>query len=134
MRRTLGTGGIGSTLRSVDGHVSKRAWEMHDMSNETEDDVELTELEEEFKRVIAEFRPRIEKKLREASDALDEAVRLSEESGVPFAGNPCPLNNNYIPVSFEGRFGDIDEELVRDLTNVWPHEYGGDGWEHSDIC
>lgn len=94
----------------------------------------LTELEKEFSRTVAEVGPKIQKKLDEASRALDEAVRLSEENGIPFVGNPTPLNNNYVPISYDEKFGELDEEFVSDLTDVWPNEFGGDGWAHSDIC
>lgn len=92
-------------------------------------------LEDEFTELVTKHKQEIEAMLREASDALDEAVQLSEEYGIPFNSQISFLSQGYTPTSFKDKFDKLDHEMVCDLTGCYPGgEYGGDGWEHSAVC
>ena len=92
-------------------------------------------LEEEFTNLVSEHKAEIEAKLKEASAALDEAVKLSEQYGIPFHSRISFLSQGYTPDSFDKKFGELDSDIVSELTDVYPGgEYGGTGWEHSAVC
>lgn len=92
-------------------------------------------LEEEFTGLVKEHKSEIEDKIKEARQALSEAVKLSEKYGIPFHSGISFLSQGYTPSSFEDKFGELDTDVVSDLTDVYPGgEYGGTGWEHSAVC
>jgi hypothetical protein len=67
--------------------------------------VASNDLELEFTKLCEEHSAKI-------NDLYEQAKKLSDETGVPFA--------NYVPDSFENRFGHggVDVELVRQLTGA----------------
>lgn len=92
---------------------------------------EDNEFEKEFRKVYLETSDEINEKLKLASKYLDEAVKLSEERGVPFSTGISFLGQSYKPASFSEKWSNVDEETMREITETY-NEY--DGWEHSAVC
>jgi hypothetical protein len=66
-----------------------------------------------------------------ASKYLQEAVDISEETGVPFDTNISFLSQSYRPGSTDERFPEVDYAFVKEVTECY-NEY--EGWEHSAVC
>lgn len=97
------------------------------MSNEN------NELEQEFEKVVNSVKNEIEGKLAHAQKYIREAVRLSEEHGVPFSTGVSEIGNTYTPRSFtKSKFATLDCEFVDSVTGVYETEYCG--WQHSAVC
>ena len=80
-----------------------------------------TALETEFEELVKATQIRIDEKLDIAIKAIQEAVEISEETGVPFRSYVCLLGNSYTPDSFEKLHGDkdFDSDFVYCITEVY---------------
>lgn len=104
----------------------------------SEESVELYCLEEKEDSIQREFRNTairvtalINEKLKVASEALREAVQLSEEHGIPFHSYISFLSQSYSPGNTKDKFPGVDSEFIEEFTNSY-NEY--DGWQHSAVC
>jgi site-specific DNA-adenine methylase len=94
-----------------------------------------TDLEKEFEKLYADHNQEIQDKLKEASRLIDEAVKLSEQYGLPFKPEEDIMwcNPSYLPHSFKGKFPELDEEFVYTVTDASGYwDYGG--WQSSQTC
>lgn len=98
-----------------------------------EDSQDPLALEAEFQQVFEQVHPLIQANLAEAARLINEAVSLSEKSGVPF----CPkekltwIKPSYIPKSFREKFPNVEKDFVEQVTD----SYGWhDGWQYSQTC
>lgn len=100
------------------------------------------DIEKKFREVVAEYAGQIEAKLDAAGVLIKDAVKLAEESGLPFRGY-CLLRQTYTPQSFETKWEGLEEaveakpdgdfyEFMDELVGASPDEYAG--WEASAIC
>lgn len=96
------------------------------------DVTELSGLELEFKKVVENHQSEIDEKLKEAADALDKAVELSEKYGIPFYSRVSPLGQCFYPDSFGDKFSDVSRDLVQELCETYS-EYEN-SWDHSAVC
>lgn len=87
-------------------------------------------MERTFRLAVKDAQSRIEAKMKEAREALDEAVKISEETGIPFRAWVSPLSQSYIPNSLSGKFPGVDREFCSELTTYGEYE----GWQHSAVC
>lgn len=94
-------------------------------------DPEDSALEKEFRETAATALSLIQRKVVEASKALSEAVKISEEYGIPFSSEVSFLGQPYKPASFGSKFSEIDDDFVDAITGAYC-EY--EGWQHSDVC
>lgn len=92
---------------------------------------EDSEMERTFRLAVSDAHKRIEEKMDKARAALDEAVQISEETGIPFSASVSPLSQSYIPNSLSEKFPDVDRDFYSDITGTWG-EY--EGWQHSAVC
>lgn len=92
-----------------------------------------SEMERQFRKVAAEAGIRIQEKLNQAAQLIEEAEKISEETGVPFTASVSPLGQSYIPNSLAEKFPDLDTSFAYDVTEA-SSEYGYGGWEHSAVC
>lgn len=104
----------------------------------TSDSVDIDDLDEEDSPLEREFRlaaspvlSEIQRKVTQAAKLLSEAVKLSEEHGIPFNSEVSFLGQSYTPASFEEKFDGVSSDLVYEITEA-TSEYAG--WEHSDVC
>lgn len=89
--------------------------------------------EREFRKISDIISDKIYEKVKAAQKLLDEAVEISEKSGVPFNSGISFIGQSYIPKSLSVKFPDIDKEFINEVTETWgDFEYGG--WEHSAVC
>lgn len=110
-------------------------------------------LEEEYNRLVKsveENKAKIEEQLELAGDALNKAVELSEEHGIPFYSGVSFLSQPYVPSTFRQKFenlldydceNDDDEEDMEEidekmyeLFDVSSHDLSEEGWKHSAVC
>ena len=98
----------------------------------TEENEELTPLELEFKQAAEKVLPLIDKQIDIARAAIEKAVALSEEYGVPFDSDITPLSMPYRPTSFYSKFGDVDRHDLYKLIGIPLPEY--EGWQTSSVC
>lgn len=96
-------------------------------------DPEDSALEREFRLAAAPVLSEIQRKVAQASKLLSEAVKLSEEHGIPFNSDVSFLGQSYTPESFQEKYPDLSSDLVYEITEA-SNEYGDAGWEHSDVC
>lgn len=94
-------------------------------------DAEDTPLEREFRLAADSVLAEIRIKLAQSAKLLSEAVKLSEEHGIPFNAEVSFLGQSYTPNSFEEKYDGISSDLVYEITEA-SGEYAG--WEHSDVC
>ncbi len=95
---------------------------------------ELTKFEKEFQECLNMNKEKIEQKLREASDALDEACGLSEKFGIPFHSNVSEISQCYIPSGLKDKWPDVPQEFIDEATDTWDEWGYGGGWQHSAVC
>jgi len=96
-------------------------------------DTEDSPLEREFRTKAGEVLSEIYRKVSASAKLLEEAVKLSEEHGIPFSSSVSFLGQSYFPTSFESKYPDVSSDIVYAITEA-SSEYGGAGWEHSDVC
>jgi hypothetical protein len=92
---------------------------------------EDNEMERQFRLAVPEATKRINEKLALAEKYLDEAIAISEETGVAFSTSISYISQDYKPSSFGDRFPDVSEEMMQDVTETH-NEY--EGWQHSAVC
>lgn len=92
---------------------------------------EDTEVERAYRLAVKDAQRRMSEKMAIASAALDEAVAISEETGIPLDAGISPLSQCYIPQSMQEKFPDVDREFMTELAGAYG-EY--DGWQHSAVC
>ncbi len=97
-------------------------WDIHE---------EDSDIEREFRLTFDSAQKRIDEKLAIASAALDEAVAISEETGVPFSAYISPLSQSYLPNSFSEKFPELDSSFANEMAGAYG-EY--EGWQHSAVC
>lgn len=90
-------------------------------------------LEEEFKRTVEVARVQIQEKCAAARKALNEAVAISEQYGVPFSEGICFISNTYTPKSFQ-KFQKLEREFFEEFEIYIGYNWGYYGWEHSAVC
>jgi hypothetical protein len=108
-------------------------WDNGECQNLGQYDVypEDSEMERAFRLALDDAQNRINEKLRIARAALDEAVEISEETGIPFSAGVSPLSQSYIPNSLSEKFPDVDRDFYSEVAGAWG-EY--EGWQHSAVC
>lgn len=91
------------------------------------------DLEAEFKSAVKTIRHQIDVKLYEASKALEEAIKISENSGISFETYISFHDNLYIPKSVKNKFPNASKEMKEILTAEWNWDANIDypGWLHS---
>ena len=103
----------------------------------SEEEKEPTELEKEFEKIANDAQTKIDEKLKEAGQALEEAMKISEESGVPFSSDISFLSQSYIPTSFKKKYPELSIEFVTSVTGAYTSyndDFSYGGWEHSAVC
>lgn len=100
------------------------------------DDLEKqdSETERAFRRTFFATQDLIEEKLSEASRLVAEAVKISEQSGVPFRTDVSHLRNAYFPHSRLEKFPDLDSEFISAVTEAYSDYDDKTGWRHSAVC
>lgn len=94
----------------------------------------MADIELKFRQAVETHKFRIDMHVKEASDHLAAARKLSDESGVPFGAQWVEAfsdelqNGDYIPHSIDG---DLDGDLVEELTGVLPWDPSGEEWDDS---
>lgn len=92
---------------------------------------EDSEIERAFRLAVGEAQDRIYAKLAAAEKLIDEAVAISEETGIPFSAGVSPLGQSYLPNSLHEKFPDIDRSFANEIAEAYG-EY--EGWQHSQVC
>ena len=92
---------------------------------------EDSDIERAFRLAMYEAQERIDAKMSEARKALDEAVKISEETGIPFSAGISPLSQSYIPNSLSDKFPELDKSFAYEVAEAYG-EY--EGWQHSAVC
>lgn len=92
---------------------------------------EDSEVERAFRLAVDDAHRRIDEKMAIARAALNEAVKISEETGIPFSASVSPLSQSYIPDSLSEKFPDVDRDFYSEMTGA-SGEY--EGWQHSAVC
>jgi hypothetical protein len=103
-----------------------------DMDDDSEKEFVETDMEKEFKKAQEVAMEKINAKIAEAAVALSEAVKVSEEYGVPFTSEVSFLYNTYTPDSFEEKFSEVDRDWLNEVAEIYVDGYSG--WEHSAVC
>lgn len=105
---------------------------MVDHNEEIEETEDTSELEAEFQAHWEKYEDKIQKHVQDAYDALEKAVNLADEHGIPFYSSVSFLGQNYTPAILE-QFSELDQEKIDEITGLYS-EYPGEGWQHSGIC
>lgn len=92
---------------------------------------EDSEAEREFRLALSDAQARIDAEMNKAWAALEAAVKISEETGIPFSAGVSPLSQSYIPNSLSEKFPGVDREFYSELAGAYG-EY--EGWQHSAVC
>jgi hypothetical protein len=103
-----------------------------DQSEDVEQDVDLNQIEKDFRKACDKAYPKIQKQLEIADKAIAKAVKLAEKYGVPFESAITPLAMTYTPESLDENVRLLDGDTIFDLTGTFLQEY--EGWEHSAVC
>ncbi len=92
---------------------------------------EDSEIERAFRLSYQDAQARIDVEMEKAWAAIQAAVKISEETGVPFSAGVSPLSQSYIPNSLQEKFPDLSREFYSELAGAYG-EY--EGWQHSAVC
>lgn len=92
---------------------------------------EDSEMERQFRLAIGDAQSRIDAEMDKAWAAIQAAVKISEETGIPFSAGVSPLSQSYIPGSLSEKFPGVDREFYSELAGAYG-EY--EGWQHSAVC
>lgn len=84
-------------------------------------------LENKFDEAVKKAQKKIDQCIKKAEEALSEAEKVSEEYGVPFYASVSPIYQQYTPMSYREKWGDLDPEYTEVFENYA-------GWQHSDVC
>lgn len=92
-------------------------------------------LEAKFKASVGDARSKINEHLRIASEALDAAVQISEQTGVPFSTYVVNLgmSRTYQPRSFDKVWKDIPAQTLEDMNIYRGYESGWEYWSTSSM-
>lgn len=93
-----------------------------------------SEVERSFRRTYFATQDLINEKLAEASRLVSEAVKISEQSGIPFQTDVSHLSNAYFPRSRLQKFPDLDSEFISDVTEAYSDYDDKTGWSRSAVC
>lgn len=87
-----------------------------------------------FNRVHKETMVKIDKCLKTASDALDQAVKLSEETGIPFHTyiNDMDRSRLYMPNSFNAKWPNLDRGVLEE-HEIYSYDAGWEYWSTSSL-
>src|ERR1700723_2063982 len=91
--------------------MTKKTSHIHSSTIDPFDDAFCeNDLEREFLKTFHAVHGKIQENLRQASLLIEEAVKLSEENGMPFRPkfNLCGFKMSYIPRSMEEKFPKLD--------------------------
>lgn len=111
----------------------------HRAENQKKEDISTSSLELQFKQTLEEAQKKIKDQLGLAEIALNEAIRTSEASGIPFrwAGPGMPSSRLYIPKeSMMNLWGWLGHERVTDMLPDLGVYFGfnfegcDEGWEY----
>lgn len=93
-------------------------------------------LESKFRKVVEKHNPAIQEKLKAAAALIAEAEGIAEKHGVPFRPDSSitDFSMSYFPENFATMFGNLDRDLVYDLTDASSSGEGYAGWMHSQTC
>lgn len=92
------------------------------------------DLEARFREAVKEAYLKINKHVAAARKELDEAVKVSEEYGIPFYPDVSPLYQGFRPRSFYEKWREVldrEDDLAYELLEGIP-QY--EGWQHSMVC
>lgn len=92
---------------------------------------EDSEMERAFRLAMIDAQARIDAEMEKAWAAIKAAVKISEETGIPFSAGVSPLSQSYIPNSLSDKFPGVDREFYSELAGAYG-EY--EGWQHSAVC
>lgn len=92
----------------------------------------MANLEQQFKRAVKKANEQIEEHLNKAIAELAEAVKVSEELGIPFNSNISFLTQSYKPKSFDEKWDKLNEHCLDEQIDFTLPEW--DGWEYSRVC
>jgi hypothetical protein len=91
---------------------------------------EDNELERQYRSAYLEANASIQEKLAQAAKLLDEAEKISEETGVAFDSCLSPLPQSYRPASQSEKWNGLNQEFISSITGAYNE---GSGWEHSQV-
>lgn len=111
-------------------HNEDEIEETEEESEEGEEDT--SELEAEFQAHWEKYEAKIQALVEKAHEALTKAVAIADEQGIPFYSSVSFLGQNYTPAVLP-QFSDLDQDKIDEITGTY-NEYGGEGWQHSDVC
>jgi len=77
------------------------------------------QLEREFRNQAWQIEDRIKDQLEKAREALETAVAISEQYGIPFASNISLISQSYVPTTFGSKYNELDKKLVETITDVY---------------
>lgn len=101
----------------------------------------MSDLEQKFRDVVEKVKVEIDAHLSEAAKSIRKAEKLAEEHGVPFYSSVSPLSQEYVPSTFEEKFGELldaedddgDNEVLEGILGFTP-DCETEGWQHSAVC
>lgn len=88
-------------------------------------------IEREFRLTMIDAQARIDTELEKAWQCIQAAVKISEDTGIPFHAQVSPLSQSYFPNSRSQKFPNLDREVCSELARAYG-EY--EGWQHSSVC
>jgi hypothetical protein len=88
-------------------------------------------LEREFRLAETEASRKIDEYLDQARSAINSAVEISEQYGIPFSSSISEIGQRFTPQSFSAKFEDLDQDFLDSFDIYVP---GYSGWEHSAVC
>ena len=78
----------------------------------------MNELEKEFEELANTIGKEIANKVEKAMILLDEAMKLSDDSGFPFKYRILDNERTYVPSSYNRKFFNIDPKKLEELANL----------------
>lgn len=92
----------------------------------------MANLEQQFKRTVKKAYEQIDEHISKAMVELSEAVKISEELGIPFESRISFLTQSYRPKSFDKKWRKVNEHVLEEeLDSTLPE---CEGWEYSRVC
>ena len=91
-------------------------------------------LEREFRIKCREVDALIQEKLAIADKAIDEAIAIAEEHGIPFNASVSQLSQSYRTRSFPSKWKGVSEAFADEITDSYSDGGGYYGWVHSAVC
>jgi hypothetical protein len=121
-------------LALVQRHREAKAREDAQRAAEEARKQKLLDLEEEFKAAVEDSRRQIKECLAQAATAIDKAVAISEQHGIPFRMDldGMPKSRQYMPKSFNRKWKDLDHNLLYDY-DFYRDDPGWEYWNSSSL-